>query len=180
MAEAYVGEIRMFAGNYAPVGWHLCDGGLLAIADYNALYNLIGTTYGGNGTSNFAVPDLRGRVPVSAGTGAGLSTYYVGEPFGVENVTISLASMPAHNHPFNATSTGAANPAPTPGGTRTLGTSPSNTYLYAKQATPPIALEPLNAAAVVNAGGNVSHTNIMPVLAITYIISLYGIYPQFN
>jgi microcystin-dependent protein len=180
MADSYIGEIRMFAGNYAPVDWHLCDGSLLAISQYQVLYALIGTTYGGDGMNTFALPDLRGRVPVSTGQGPGLSNYVLGQPFGTENVTLTAATMPTHNHPFNATSTGATSLKPTPSGSMTLATSPSNTYLYAKQTTPPIPVVQLAPTDVGAAGGNVSHTNIMPVLAINYIIALTGIYPQFN
>jgi microcystin-dependent protein len=178
MADSYIGEIRMFAGKYAPVDWHLCDGSLLAISQYQVLYALIGTTYGGDGMNTFARPDLRGRVPVSTGQGPGLSNYVLGQSFGTENVTLTAATMPTHNHPFNATSTGATSLKPTPSGSMTLAASPSNTFLYAQEANATIVqLAPTDVGA---AGGNVSHTNIMPVLAINYIIALTGIYPQFN
>src|ERR1700745_1125064 len=98
MAQPYVGEIRMFAGNFAPAGWMFCEGQLLPISEYEPLFNLIGTTYGGDGQSTFALPDLRGRVPVHMGTGGGLSTYTIGESGGVESVTLNQQQIPVHNH----------------------------------------------------------------------------------
>ena len=176
MVTPYLGEVRMFAGNFAPLDWHYCDGTLLSISEYQALYTLIGTTYGGNGTSNFALPDLRARVPVSQGQGNSLSNYTLGESYGVENVTLTVPTMAAHNHPFNATSAAAANLGPN-GGT-TVATAPSGTYLYAQASG--ATIEQLAPTAISFSGGSLSHTNIMPVLAINYIIALFGVYPSFN
>src|SRR5260370_23900887 len=111
MSQPYVGEIRMFGGNFAPAGWAFCDGALLAISTTPTLFNLIGTTYGGDGQNTFALPDMRGRLPLHMGQGSGLSTYTLGESGGVEQVTLTGTQIPAHNHPFLAAS---ANPVLSP------------------------------------------------------------------
>src|SRR3989454_5675934 len=106
MAQPYVGEIRMFAGNFAPAGWMFCEGQLLPISENETLFNLIGTTYGGDGQSTFALPDLRGRFPIHQGTGSGLSNYQLGESLGVESVTLTTQSIPTHTHPALCSSGG--------------------------------------------------------------------------
>ena len=174
MSEAYVGEIRVFAGNFAPLGWALCDGTLLPIADNQVLFTLIGTTYGGDGQSTFALPDLRGRAVIHQGTGPGLSPYVIGEPVGQETITLVAAQMASHSHSFSGTAS-AGNTA-TPGPAVVLAATPSGQPIYDGTANP-IALSP---QAVTTAGGSNPHNNRQPFLALTYIISLFGIFPSQN
>jgi len=169
MSDQYMGEIRMFAGGYAPQGWALCNGQLLPITDNEALFTLIGTTYGGDGMTTFGVPDMRGRVPVSVGNGGG-SNYMLGQKSGAENVTLLTAQMPAHGHLPAAQSALGDQPLPT------------NNVWAAKQVfEKPAADTPLvamSAAAVLSAGGNQSHDNLMPFMALTFIIATQGIFPS--
>lgn len=160
----YIGEIRMFAGSFAPYGWNWCDGTLLQIADWEMLFDLIGTTYGGDGQTTFALPDLRGRIPVHQGNG-----FTPGQTGGVEEVTLTVDELPAHSHPLAAsTNLGTAN---SPIGS-VVAQSPS-IKLY-RTSAPSAALAP-NADESI--GGGQSHTNIQPVLAVGFIISLHGYYP---
>ena len=167
MAQPYVGEIRMFAGNFAPAGWMFCEGQLLAISEYETLFNLIGTTYGGDGQSTFALPDLRGRVPMHFGNG-----FTLAETGGVEEVTLTVSQIPAHSHPaLGSTNTG-------------TGTSPTNNVLnnltgatnsaYGTDA-PKLLLNPASISPV---GGSQPHTNFQPYLCVDFIISLFGIFPS--
>jgi len=172
MSSPYVGEVRPFAGNFAPVGWQLCDGTLLAISSYQVLYTLIGTTYGGNGTTNFAVPDLRGRCIIHQGTGTGLSPYIMGQPIGVETVTVTLPQMASHPHTFGGI-TGLGTAA-NPGTTVELAGAPTGDLIYDGPGAP-VALAP---NAVSSVGGSQPHQNRQPYQAITYIIALEGLYPQ--
>jgi microcystin-dependent protein len=167
MAQPYVGEIRMFGGNFAPVGWAFCDGALQAIADNTTLFTLIGTTYGGDGQNTFALPDLRGRLPVHQGSG-----FTLGEIGGVESVTLTTPQIPAHNHPFKVT--------PNLGG----GSAPANTVLAQSSTVkvystvaPSVAL---GASSIVATGGNQPHSNLQPYLCLSFIISLFGIFPSQN
>jgi microcystin-dependent protein len=171
MAQPYIGEIRMFGGNFAPDGWALCDGQLLPIAENDALFALIGSTYGGDGQSTFGLPDMRGRIPLHQGQVAGLSSHQIGEQGGSETVTLTAAQMPAHMHRlasgFAATSgdpTGAA--VANTGATAIYGTGAAN-----------VAMNP---AASVSAGGNQPHNNLMPYQCVNFIISLFGIFPSPN
>ena len=165
MAQPYVGEIRMFAGNFPPAGWLFCEGQLLPISENETLFQLIGTTYGGDGESTFALPDLRGRVPVHQGDGI-----VVGEQGGVETVTLTVQQMPGHSHPFMA--------AGTDGNQVTAAAAvPANSL----NITPYINQPPdtsFNAAAVSTAGGSQPHENHQPFLCIDFIISLFGIFPS--
>jgi microcystin-dependent protein len=170
MSESYVGEIRMFGGTFAPVGWALCNGALIAISDNDTLYNLIGTTYGGNGTTNFALPNLMGRLPIHAGQGTGFQNYSLGETGGLEQVTLGINQLATHGHTLVA-STDTAN-ASGPGGNVLSGTVNTQPYLTAAGA------EPLNSASLTSIGGSLPHDNMMPFLCINFIISLYGIYPS--
>jgi microcystin-dependent protein len=172
MTQNYVGEIRPFAGNFAPVDWHLCDGSLLPISNYPALYNLIGTTYGGDGVNTFAVPDLRGRDVIHQGTGTGLSPYVIGQQIGTENVTVLSTQMANHPHTFNGNNTAgnASNPVTT---VVPAAAGPGN-LIYDGTGTV-VSLSP---QAVGNTGGSTPHNNRQPYLAITYIIALFGVYPQ--
>ena len=168
MSDFFISEIRIFSGNYAPQGWAFCDGRLLLINQHGTLFKLIGTTYGGNGTTNFALPNLSGRVPMHAGTGPGLSTRVRGEQGGVEEVTLSTQQIPAHTHPLIG-STGAGN-ANTPQN-NLIADGPAQAFL---EAAPDTQLA-LNAAAPV--GGSQPHENRMPFLTVSFIIALTGVIP---
>lgn len=170
MSQPYVGEIRMFAGNFAPAGWMFCEGQLLPISENETLFQLIGTTYGGDGQSTFALPDLRSRVPIHQGTGPGGSTRIMGEMGGVEQVTLTTQQIPAHSHPLRA-STAVANNS-NPAGS-VPGESPSVT-LYLEE-TPSVLI---NASAIAAAGGSQPHNNVQPYQCINYVISLFGIFPS--
>jgi microcystin-dependent protein len=178
MSSPYVGEIRMFAGNFAPAGWMFCDGRLIPISDNETLFNLIGTTYGGDGQETFALPDLRGQVPVHSGTGGG-QTLTLGETGGVESVLLTVNQIPNHTHPLSAS----ANPADAniaTAGSLLASLGPAGTQ------SPPIyraydgtAQVTMNAA-ITPAGGSQPHDNFQPTLAVSYIISLFGIFPSQN
>lgn len=173
MSDPYLGEIRLFAGNFAPVGWNLCDGTALSIAQNDALFNLLGTTYGGDGINTFNLPDLRGRVPVGQGTGPGLSPRIVGQQYGTETVTLTTQQMPSHNHSFNVC-TGAAS---TPNPANALFSNTGSDNLYVDNPAAP-ALKVLGRQAVMNYGANSPHNNIMRSVGMNYIICLEGIYPS--
>ena len=172
MAQPYVGEIRMFAGNFAPAGWMFCDGTQIAISENDVLYNLIGTTYGGDGQSNFNLPDLRGRVPIHWGTSPSTgTTYSIGQQVGVETVTLNTNQMPQHNHALAASTA--------------IGTqvNPGGNLLANSQGTfqPYIQEDPdgnLKGNALQRVGGSQPHDNLQPFMCINFIISLYGIYPS--
>jgi microcystin-dependent protein len=173
MSEPFLGEVRLFAGNFAPVGWNFCDGTLLPISDNDALFNLLGTTYGGDGVSTFAVPDLRGRVPMGQGNGPGLSPRTIGESFGVETVTLTTQQIPTHNHFLMASTVAAASP--NPGGALFANVGQDTLYVTAPASPQPQALNPQT---VMNAGGSQPHNNIMSSVGMNYIIALEGIYPS--
>jgi microcystin-dependent protein len=167
MAQPYVGEIRMFAGNFAPAGWMFCEGQLLPISEYETLFNLIGTTYGGDGQSTFALPDLRGRIPLHQGNG-----FTLAETGGAEEITLTVSQIPAHSHAaLGSTNTGTA-------------TAPQNSVLcnlpvatnscYGTD-NPQISLGPQSVSSV---GGSQPHTNFQPYLCVDFIISLFGIFPS--
>ena len=173
MSEPFLGEVRLFAGNFAPVGWNLCDGTLLPIAENDALYNLLGTTYGGDGVTTFAVPDLRGRVPMGQGNGPGLSPRTIGESFGVETVTLTSQQIPTHNHSFIAST--AAATSPNPGAALFANVGQDTLYVAAPSSPQPKAL---SQQTVMNAGGSQPHNNIMSSVGMNYIIATEGIYPS--
>lgn len=167
MSVPYIGEIRMFSGDYAPAGWALCDGGLLSIDEYSALFALIGTSYGGDGRSTFGLPDLRGRVPLHASA----SGVQVGELGGVEAVTLQAAQA-AHTHPLNATANQATSTDPSG---RVLATTPrGGKRMYA---APPAATA-LNGSSVGVAGDGQPHDNMQPYLVVNFIIALFGVFPS--
>lgn len=171
MGTPYIGEIRMFAGNFAPAGWAFCDGSLLPITEYETLFNLIGTTYGGDGQETFAVPDLRGRLPLHQGTGPGLSSYVIGQQGGVEQVTLTVSQIPAHTHaPVASTGPGGS---PNPVGN--IWAVASNNF-YSTAA--PNTGAPLPNDAISSVGGSQPHDNFQPYLCVTFIISLFGIFPS--
>ncbi len=169
MADPYVGEIRLFAGNFAPNGWALCNGQVIAIADNDTLFTLLGTTYGGDGQTTFALPDLRGRAPLHQGAGPGLTPRALGQSGGSEQVTLGVPEMPAHSHAQNATSA-AAQPAAGPSGS-VLAATAVNVY---GSGTPTTAMA---AGAIAAVGGGEPHDNMAPYVALNYIIALFGIYP---
>ncbi len=176
MSDPYVGEIRMFGGNFAPAGWNFCDGSTLSISDYDVLFQLIGTTYGGDGQSTFKVPDLRGRVPIHQGNGAG-GNYVIGQTGGAEQVTLTTQQLPVHNHPLQAANVAGDTNVPQ-GGQALSGQGPSGS-------TPPAWLPydgsnqvTLAGASINAAGSSQPHDNIQPTLVVNYIISLFGIYPS--
>ena len=173
MSEPFLGEIRMFAGNFAPRGWALCNGQMLAISTNTALFSILGTTYGGNGTTTFGLPDLRSRVPVHAGQGAGLSNYVLGEQTGVENVTLLQGQMPSHNHMVAAN---AAASATSPAGAVLANDArnPSNIYAASGDGTT------MNPQMIALSGGSQPHANLQPVLCVNFIIALNGIFPSRN
>jgi len=174
MADNFVGEIRVVPFNFAPKGWAFCAGQLMPISQNTALFSLLGTTYGGDGKSTFALPDLQGRVPVSAGQGAGLSLYDLGQQTGEETVTLLTTEIPAHNHSVQAAPTAARTNDPTQGFFAVPVVSGSTRKLYSS-AAPDIALAP---DAVTNAGGSQPHNNLQPYLGLNYIIALQGIFPS--
>ena len=165
MAQPYVGEIRMFAGNFAPAGWMFCEGQLLPISEYETLFQLIGTTYGGDGESTFALPDLRGRIPIHQGGG-----FTLAETGGVEDVTLTVAQIPTHTHAMLASTATASQTTPS---ANVLAT-PTTIDLYRVGQTA-VNMAP---QAVSSVGGNAPHTNFQPYLCINYIISLFGIFPS--
>jgi microcystin-dependent protein len=167
MAQPYVGEIRMFAGNFAPAGWMFCDGGLLPISENETLFNLIGTTYGGDGENTFALPDLRGRFPVHQGNGTILA-----ETGGVEEITLTGQQIPAHAHPLLGSVNAATTNAPQ---NNVLAASTGSTIFPYGTDQPTTSLHPSSIGSV---GGSQPHTNFQPYLCINYIISLFGIFPS--
>lgn len=165
MAQPYVGEIRMFAGNFAPAGWMFCEGQLLPISENETLFILIGTTYGGDGQSTFALPDLRGRLPVHQGNG-----FTLAETGGVESVTLTVPQMPAHTHALLASANNA-----------TTANAGGNVLAQTPSYTPYIDFSPnvsLAASSVNSVGGSQPHNNLHPYLCIDFIISLFGIFPS--
>jgi microcystin-dependent protein len=172
MSSPYVGEIRMFAGSFAPQGWMTCDGQLLPIDQYDTLFNLIGTTYGGDGQSTFALPNLGARVPLHMGSN-GVSTYAIAQSGGVSSVTLTTNQIASHNHPLNATSSGQQQ-APS-NGTMPADAIPGNAHVYGPYGAAPTQLA---AGTIAVAGGSQPHDNMQPYLAITFIISPFGIFPS--
>src|SRR6476660_8408348 len=171
MGEPYIGEIRMFAGNFNPNGWAFCNGDLLAISQNEPLFQLIGTTYGGDGQTNFALPNLQGRLPVHMGTGGG-STFTIGEAAGVEEVTLTAQNTPTHTHPLLcAASGGTPNQNPKDGYW-----SPADETIYSNAAGTVQMGNPAISSGIT--GGSQPHTNFMPYLCINFIISLFGVFPS--
>ena len=172
MSEPFVGEVRLFAGNFAPSGWAFCDGQLVSIAENDVLFNLIGTTYGGDGQTTFGLPDLRGRVPVHQGSNGQSGAYVIGQQGGVETVTLSAVQMPQHTHAMLASTT----PASTAHAAADVLGSSATMNLYGTGA-PNMAMDP---NALSSLGGGQPHDNMPPYLALNYILSLFGVYPTQN
>lgn len=172
MSEPFVGEIRMFAGNFAPRGWAYCDGQLLAVSSNDALFSLLGTIYGGDGRTTFGIPDLRGRIPIHAGDGPGLSPRRLGAKSGTENETLTVNQMTPHTHAMQA-STSLAN-APGPAGRVPAVSTSFEAYIDDTLDAS------LGSNAVTAVGGSRSHANMQPYLCLNFIIALVGIYPSRN
>lgn len=163
MSEPFIGEIRMFGGNFAPQGWAFCDGAAIAISENDALFALIGTTYGGDGQTTFNLPDLRGRLPVHQGSG-----FIIGQSAGTESVTLTVNQMPQHTHAVSARTSATAG---SPSGAMYGGNTTTTIYT-------PTPSAPMNAAMVGVGGGSQPHGNMMPYGVVSFIISLYGIFPS--
>ncbi len=174
MAQPYIGQITLFAGNFAPYSYAFCDGRTINISDNDALYALIGTTYGGDGVNTFALPDLRGRVPIHQGTASTGTSYVEGQKAGVEQVTLTTQQIPAHNHGVVANS--AAGNQANPSGGVLAGSTTVETY----EAVTPSAQDALSSQAVAASGSSQPHDNHQPFLAVSYIIALYGVFPSRN
>jgi microcystin-dependent protein len=166
MAQPYVGEIRMFAGNFAPAGWMFCEGQLLPISENETLFQLIGTTYGGDGQSTFALPDLRGRIPIHQGNG-----FILAETGGAEEITLTVSQIPAHSHAMLGTQNLANTTDPS---NLVPGTLVTNVTAYGTD-NPSTTLSPSSVSSV---GGSQPHTNFQPYLCVDFIISLFGIFPS--
>lgn len=174
MSVPFIGEIRLFGFSRVPSGWLLCDGSLQPISNWDALFALIGTTYGGDGQTTFAMPDLRGRIPLHNGSGPGLTPRAIGEIGGSESVTLTSAQMPNHSHSITAT-TAVAN-ATTPGQALSLGALTGDTmYLSNTTGATPVTMSSQSTSL---AGGNLPHDNLMPTLTVQYCIAAVGIFPQ--
>ena len=175
MSGPFVGEIRMFAGNFAPAGWAFCNGALIPISENETLFNLIGTTYGGDGQSTFALPNLQSRVPVHVGTG-----FALGQTGGAESVTLTTSTIASHNH--GVRTTGAAGTLAIPSGTTPLliaDEGPSGIATPLQYLPPGGAQQAINAGTVsIAAGGSQPHDNMIPFLVVNFIISLFGIFPS--
>jgi len=164
LAQPYVGEIRMFAGNFAPAGWMFCEGQLLPISEYEILFQLIGTTYGGDGQSTFALPDLRGRIPIHQG-----NSFILAETGGAEEITLTVGQIPAHSHPMLAS----ADPSSARAASgNVLGRGAAEAYASE------FGAQVLSAQSVSSVGGSQPHTNFQPYLCVDFIISLFGIFPS--
>ena len=171
MDQPYVGEIRIFAGNFPPNGWMFCEGQTLPISQNEVLFQLIGTTYGGDGQETFNLPNLSSRVPIHMGTGPDGTTYQLGELAGVEQVTLTTQQIPSHTHPLTAsTNAGSA----TPPGSNVLAVTSGGIQLYYEGQ----ANSPMNAQAIGAAGGSQPHENCQPFLCVNFIISLFGVFPS--
>jgi microcystin-dependent protein len=168
MSQPFVGEVRLVGFNFAPVGWSTCNGALQSIAENSTLFNLIGTTYGGDGQSTFGLPDLQGRIPLHQGSN-GISTYVIGQKGGVESVTVTLNQFPIHTHALQASSANASSNIP---GNSTLG---ANVSAYTT-AAPTIAMN--NAMIGLSGGGSQPHENRQPFVVLNWVISMFGIYPS--
>lgn len=176
--EGIIGEIRMFAGNFAPQNWAFCNGQLLSISQNTALFSIVGTTYGGDGRSTFALPNLLSRVPVGAGQGQALSSINLGQLGGTENVTLNISQIPSHNHILNvANGPGNANAAGAALASNTHDSSSGHDMPMYNTSNPSIGI---NNQSITAAGGNQPHSNMQPYLGINFIICIQGLYPSRN
>lgn len=175
MSDQFLGEIRMFAGNFAPKGWAFCNGQLLPIAQNTALFSLLGTTYGGNGTTNFALPDLKDRAPMHYGQGPGLQTYDLGQQGGATTVALTVNELPAHSHRAGCDTT-VTNLSTSPTGAVWTGGGRGGVNLYSTGGTLQNETN-MNSMALGPTGGDYPHNNVQPYLALTFIIALEGAFP---
>lgn len=171
MGNPFIGEIRMFGGSFAPAGWAFCQGQLVPISQNDTLFVLLGTTYGGDGQETFALPNMQGRLPVHQGTSSSGTTYTMGEMAGVEEVTLTVNQIPVHTHPLLGSNAGAGQKTP-------QGASPAQAVgqVYASRLTELT----MNAQSIVPVGGSQPHSNMQPFLCVSFIISLFGLFPQPN
>ena len=176
MASPFLGEIKMFGGNFAPYGYALCDGQLIAITQNSALFAILGTTFGGNGTSTFQLPNMQSRVPIHWGTGPGLTTYVLGETTGQESIQLNLSNLPQHNHTATLGASSAAGTSGAPTSGAVLAASTARDRLYSTNSADTALAGPT----IGLTGSSVPHTNIQPVLAVTFIIATAGIFPSRN
>ncbi len=179
MSSPFIGEIRLMSFNFAPRNWALCNGQILAISQNQALFSLLGTTYGGNGTTNFALPNLQARLPIHFGTGPGLSPYVMGQVGGAITITLNSTQMPSHSHVLNATSAAAS--------TKTIGNTvlpaaptAANASLYAIPGSPALEPQGMATGTIASSGGSQPHNNLMPSLVVSFAICLQGIFPSRN
>ena len=180
MADQFVSEIRIFAGTFAPLGWALCNGQLMAISQNTALFSLIGTFYGGDGKSTFGLPNLQGSIPMNAGNGVGLSQRFIGEVGGLASVTLSGLQIPVHSHVPQAAATGGlTTPAVNVWGEAKIGKGSLNVYAPFDISNG-VNNVPMNTAAVLPNGGSLPHNNLPPYLCLAFIIALQGIFPSRN
>ncbi len=179
MGTPYIGEIRMVGFSFAPAGWALCNGQLMPISGNDALYNLIGTTYGGDGVTTFALPDIQSRFPVHQGQGAGLSNYVIGETGGAETVTLTSNQIPSHRHGMNGLNLPATSANPSGNMVAKAAPSTGGTVIptYAPASSAPVTMA---AGAIAQAGGNQPHDNVPPFQVVNFVISLFGVFPTQN
>ena len=175
MSSPFLGEIRMFAGTFAPRSWAFCNGTLLAISQYSALFSLLGTYYGGDGVSTFALPEMRGRLPMHKGHGPGLSPNQLGQRLGLQSVALNVGEMPAHTHSLSASSDVAAASSPA---AAVLASQNDGDLVYTAEVA--ASVENLNSQTIATSGDGTAHNNMMPYLSISFIICLQGIYPSRN
>jgi microcystin-dependent protein len=173
MGQPFIGEIRMFAGSFAPAGWAMCDGQLIPISENDALFVLIGTTYGGDGQETFALPNLQSRIPIKEGPGPDGTNYQIGEAAGTESVTLTTQQIPIHNHAALASTTGQVS-SPANAVLATATSTQTGMRIYSASA-PTTSLHP---SSISPTGGSQPHENTQPFLVVTYIISLFGIFPS--
>jgi len=177
MAQPYLAEIKMFGGNFAPRGYALCNGQIVAISQNTALFSLLGTTYGGNGQTTFALPNMQGRAPVHQGNGAGIDPVSLGEMAGETNVTLTTGNLPAHTHPISGAVIANSNPSETPASNALFTNSAPNKLYAAALGSGGLNLAPQT---ITMAGGSQPHNNVQPYLAVTFIIALEGVFPARN
>jgi microcystin-dependent protein len=174
MSDPFVAEIRIFAGNFAPKGWALCDGQLLPISQNTALFSLLGTNYGGDGKSTFGLPDLQGRAPMHAGQGSGLSSRFIGELAGEQTVTLLQSEMPVHVHTAQCAGTNGDTADPTANIWTIAGARRAEVNQYAPTGGNNVQMSPLGLSI---AGSSFPHNNMMPFLGLTFIIAMQGVFP---
>ena len=177
MAQPYIAEIKMFGGNFAPVNYALCNGQIIAISQNTTLFSLLGTTYGGNGQTTFALPNMQGRAPVHQGNGVGIDPVSLGEMAGETSVTLNTSNLPQHSHPISGALIANSNPGETPASNTLFTNSAPNKLYAAALGTGGLNLAPQT---ITMAGGSQPHNNVQPYLAITFIIALQGVFPARN